>query len=104
MTSLIQKRAGAKIYAFCRLQIRFICASYGTAHFRQVAYRKDFDAEVRKWQKLFADHALVGEAIIAGMIPNRTIEEFNTKRLLGFKPVGDNLDMKKKNRARYMTI
>ena len=102
MTSLILKRAGAKKSAFRRLQTRFICASYGTAHARQIAYGKDFDAEVRKWQKLLADQALVGEAIIAGMIPNRTIEEFNTKRHLGFKLVGDNLDMK--NHARYMTI
>ena len=102
MTALILKRAGAKKLAFRKLHARFICASYATAHARQVAYGRDFDGAVRKWQKLITDQALVAEAIVAGLIPNKSIEEYNTKRHKGYRLVGDNLDMK--NQARYMTI
>ena len=94
MTAMILKRAGAKKDAFRRLNARFICSSYGTAHNRQIAFGKDFDKLVLEWQKKVSDEAFVEEAIQCGMIPNRTLEQYNRIRTPTYKIIFDNLDMR----------
>ena len=94
MTAVVLKRAGAKKSAFQRLHTRFICASYGTAHKRQVAFGKDFDKPVKEWQTKITDEALVEEAIRCGMMPSRTLEQYNSNRHPAHKLIYDNLDMK----------